>query len=462
MKSQTIDLPSSMESQHGISEGGNGEHPPYALAGIENEKKGEPERQDAFGDEEFAEVKYKVLKWWQCGLLMVAETISLGILSLPAAISGLGVAPGIIILIGLGIVASYTGYILGQFKLRHPHVSSIADAGEVILGPFGREIFFTGHMLYLVFIMSSHILTFTVAMNTITEHGTCSLVFGVVGTVISFFFALPRTMKNMTWFSLASFISILTAVILTMIVLGVQNTAATFSVTKTATLANAVISVCNIVFAYASHNTFFNMMAELEDPREFPKALALLQAVNISLYTIIALVVYRYAGDSVASPALGSTGPLISKIAYGIALPTVITDRDSIARMHVICTDNSRQIVIAGVIYGHVAVKTIYIRIFAGTERMHKRDFIAVGVWVGMGLAVWISAWIIASAIPVFNNLLGLMSALFASWFSFGVPAILWLHMNSGLWLSSPRKVALTGINFFIICISMTLDPANK
>jgi hypothetical protein len=151
------------------------------------------------------------------------------------------------------------------------------------------------------------------------------------------------------------------------------------------------------------------MMAELEDPREFPKALALLQAVNISLYTIIALVVYRYAGDSVASPALGSTGPLISKIAYGIALPTVITDRDSIARMHVICTDNSRQIVIAGVIYGHVAVKTIYIRIFAGTERMHKRDFIAVGVWVGMGLAVWISAWIIASAIPVFNNLLGLM-----------------------------------------------------
>lgn len=69
------------------------------------------------------------------------------------------------------------------------------------------------------------------------------------------------------------------------------------------------------------------MMAELEDPREFPKALALLQAVNISLYTIIALVVYRYAGDSVASPALGSTGPFISKIAYGIALPTVANHR---------------------------------------------------------------------------------------------------------------------------------------
>lgn len=50
-----------------------------------------------------------------------------------------------------------------------------------------------------------------------------------------------------------------------------------------------------------------------------------------------------------------------------------------------------------------------------------------------------------------------LQSALFASWFSFGVPAILWLHMNSGSWLSSPRKMALTGMNFGIICISMTL-----
>ncbi|XHG02505.1 hypothetical protein AWENTII_005855 [Aspergillus wentii] len=27
-----------------------------------------PYQQDAFGDEEFAEIKYKVLKWWQCGL----------------------------------------------------------------------------------------------------------------------------------------------------------------------------------------------------------------------------------------------------------------------------------------------------------------------------------------------------------------------------------------------------------
>lgn len=40
---------------------------------------------------------------------------------------------------------------------------------------------------------------------------------------------------------------------------------------------------------------------------------------------------------------------------------------------------------------------------------MQKRDFIAIGSWIGIGVGLWIIAWIIAFAIPVFNNLLSLM-----------------------------------------------------
>lgn len=64
-------------------------------------------------------------------------------------------------------------------------------------------------------------------------------------------------------------------------------------------------------------------MAELKDPKDFPKALALLQSIDMTLYIVAAVVIYRYTGVDVASPALGSAGPLISRIAYGIALPTV-------------------------------------------------------------------------------------------------------------------------------------------
>lgn len=84
----------------------------------------------------------------------------------------------------------------------------MADAGEVLFGRinlarFGREFMGTAQLLFLVFIMGSHILTFTVMMNTLTNYGTCSIVFGVVGLVISFVFALPRTLRKVSWFSIA-------------------------------------------------------------------------------------------------------------------------------------------------------------------------------------------------------------------------------------------------------------------
>lgn len=134
---------------------------------------------------------------------MVAGNVSLGVLSLPAVVASLGLVPAVILIVGLGILATYTGYVIGQFKWRFPHISSVADAGEVLMGRFGKELFFVGQMLKLVFNMASHILTFTVAMNTITDHGTCSLVFGAVGLVISFALSLPRTMNNVSWLSLA-------------------------------------------------------------------------------------------------------------------------------------------------------------------------------------------------------------------------------------------------------------------
>lgn len=82
-------------------------------------------------------------------------------------------------------------------------------------------------------------------------------------------------------------------------------------------------AVCNIVFAFCGHAAFFGLMAELKDPRDFTKSLCLLQGFDISLYLIASVVIYRYAGDGVTSPALGSASPVVAKVAYGLALPTV-------------------------------------------------------------------------------------------------------------------------------------------
>lgn len=79
----------------------------------------------------------------------------------------------------------------------------MGDAGEIIMGRFGRELLGIGQLLFLIFVMASHVLTFTVLMNTITEHGTCTIVFGVIALVVSCVGALPRTMDKVYWMSIA-------------------------------------------------------------------------------------------------------------------------------------------------------------------------------------------------------------------------------------------------------------------
>lgn len=221
-----------------------------------------------------------------------------------------------------------------------------------------------------------------------------------------------------------------------MIGVGIQAPDPSVSATTSIAFASAFGSVTNIIFAFAGHVAFFSFISELKDPKEFPKALAALQVADTTLYLIVAIVVYRYAGPEVASPALGSTSSVVMKVSYGVALPTIV---------------------IAGIIYAHVAAKYIYVRMFRGTRHMSKRTWLSVGTWVGLVVVLWTIAWIIAQSIPVFNNLLGLISALFASWFTYGLSGVLWLYINWGQWFKNGKKTSLTVLNWIIFGIGAAI-----
>ena len=150
-----------------------------------------------------------------------------------------------------------------------------------------------------------------------------------------------------------------------MIGVGVAGHQGTVSVTANLSFASAFLAVTDIVsgrsvvwdvvllylsiphliqiFAYAGHVAFFTFIAEMKQPSDFPKALYALQVADTTLYLIVGIVVYAYTGEHTVSPALGNTGTVLRKVAYGIAFPTII---------------------IAGVINGHVCAKLIFVRMY--------------------------------------------------------------------------------------------------
>lgn len=49
----------------------------------------------------------------------------------------------------------------------------------------------------------------------------------------------------------------------------------------------------------------------------------MLQVTDTVLYLVAGLVIYRYSGQDVKSPAPSSAGPLMKRICFGLAIPTV-------------------------------------------------------------------------------------------------------------------------------------------
>ncbi|KAK4234382.1 transmembrane amino acid transporter protein-domain-containing protein [Achaetomium macrosporum] len=379
------------------------------------------------------EINYHTFTWCRHdrrdGVAMIAETVSLGILPPPAVVASLGLALGIVVMVVMGVLSTYAGlFVMGEFRKQYLWVQSFGDAGEVMgrsigMGKVFQEVFGWAQTIFQIFVMGSHLLTWTICLNTLTNTAACTIVWGVVGLAIFWALNTPRTLKAAGWYSFVSFASIFSDVMVTMIDVAIEKPIGTtsFEVSRTIGFTSAFLAVTNIAVAFSGHSRFFAVMSELKQPNDWTKALMLLQVSDTVLYIIVSVVIYIYVGPGVI---------------WGIAIPTIV---------------------IAGVIYGHVAAKYIFVRVFAGTKHVAKRTTLGWVGWLGITAAIWVIAWVIAQSIPVLSNLLGLVCALFDSWFSYGIPGSLWLWMYYGEWFTSPKRIAQFSLNALLMLVGLIL-----
>lgn len=71
---------------------------------------------------------------------MMKTQLGLGVLSIPSVFDTLGMIPGVICLCAVGVITTWSDYIVGTFKLRHPEIYGIDDVGALMFGRVGREV----------------------------------------------------------------------------------------------------------------------------------------------------------------------------------------------------------------------------------------------------------------------------------------------------------------------------------
>lgn len=72
---------------------------------------------------------------------MIKTQMSLGVLSIPSVFNTLGMVPGVILLCSIAVITTWSGYIVGAFKVRHRHIYGVDDVGGLLFGNVGKLIF---------------------------------------------------------------------------------------------------------------------------------------------------------------------------------------------------------------------------------------------------------------------------------------------------------------------------------
>lgn len=85
--------------------------------------------------------------WIMSGIIMIKTMMGLGVLSIPAVFDTLCLIPGIICLLAIAVITTWSSVQIQHFKINHPSIYGVDDAGQMMVGRIGKEI------LYAAFIV---------------------------------------------------------------------------------------------------------------------------------------------------------------------------------------------------------------------------------------------------------------------------------------------------------------------
>ena len=186
------------------------------------------EYDDVFGDMEGGGPNYRNVGWLGTSVLMLKTQIGLGVLSIPSTFDTLGLIPGVILLITIATITTWSDYIVGAFKIRHRSVYGIEDVGQMLFGRAGREIFGAAFALcknlhYLqekkdsnpsldfTFVSGSAMLGISIALNALSLHGICTAIFVAIAAIVTFTFSSIQTLGRISWIAWVGAICIIIA-----------------------------------------------------------------------------------------------------------------------------------------------------------------------------------------------------------------------------------------------------------
>lgn len=361
--------------------------------------------------------QYRTVSWYKSFALMFKILFSVGVLSIPSVFSYVGALPGALLLIGWGAFNAYSAFLLGAFRLRHSGIHGMQDMAYIVGGVWYRELVGVLFIIGYDLVAGSGYIGVATALNTLSDHGACTVWFSFVAFVLSTAIAMFPKLAQVGVAAWAGVITLFISIFILVVAVAVNDRPALAPPTGDFDLGYHVIGSPNftegmtaaltIFISSGGISAFVPIIAEMKNPKEYKKPIAVSMGFLNACYLAFALVIYRYCGTWISSPALGSAGPLIKKLTYGIALPGLI---------------------MSSTVNQHLAAKYIFVRLLRGTKHLQSKTMVHWATWFGVSLLCGVAAFVIGEAVPFFGTLISLLAAIAYAPMAIVIPMHLWLY----------------------------------
>lgn len=303
-------------------------------------------------------VDFRTVSWPRATIIFLKIQFAMSILAVPGALATLGAVGGALSIVGWEILNTYTAVILGDFRNNHPQCHTLADMCGMLWGRVGRELVSLQILVAQVLITAAGIVSCSTAFNALSEQGACTVVFSFVSAVLITGFSSVRTFSRLGWLTWIGFFTFFVAVFIFVVAVTQQERPAAapqtgdFDLGWTAiaypAFATGITASANIFISGSGSMMYLPAISEMKNPLEYRKACLVASFFVGAIYLSFSLVIYRWCGVWIATPAFGSAGTLFKKTSYGVALPGLV---------------------IGVGIYQHVAAKLVFVRILRDTRQ---------------------------------------------------------------------------------------------
>ncbi|KAK5229270.1 hypothetical protein LTR47_007872 [Exophiala xenobiotica] len=391
-------------------------------------------------------VDFRTVGWKRTAVIFMKLQFALGVLNIPSAIYVLGAVGGAFNVVGWGLLNTYGGYVLGNFRKRHPECHGIADMAFLCGGPIAREAVEVLFVFTYVLSAGASILGVTIALNALSDHAACTVWWSFLSTIVVIAAASIRKFEKIGWITWVGFASIFTAVFI--VVIGVTTIDRPAAAPQTGPydlgyhaiahpdFVNGIVAVVIIFVSSSATSAMVPVISEMKNPAHYNRALFTAQGTINSSYLTFGLVVYAYCGKWVASPSLGSAGPTVKKVAYGVGLIGLV---------------------VSGLLWLHVPAKIVFVRILRNSKHLQANTMVHWCTWFGCTISLGIIAFLLAEAIPVFYSIVALSGAICFAPMAICLPAWFWLHDHAEYRSNTVGRKAIYYLHCFILLLGTFL-----